>query len=501
MVDSDQSSSVWMTTKTPSVSELTGDLEADVCVVGAGIAGMTTAYLLARAGKSVVVLDDGPIGGGQTERTTAHLANAIDARYVEIERLHGERGARLTAASHSAAIDRIEAIAAEEGIDCQFERLDGYLFLGAGQPADLLSRELEASHRAGLADVERAPHAPLAGFDTGSCLRFPRQGAFHPLAYLAGLAKAIVRDGGRLHRAHATEMTGGSGARVRTREGPVVTASAVVVATNSPVNDLLAIHTKQASYSTYVIGASVPHGAVENALYWDTLDPYHYVRLASDCLLVGGEDHKTGQRDDARDRYARLESWARERFPMMGDVRFRWSGQVLEPVDGLAFIGRNPMDADNVFIATGDSGMGMTHGTIAGILISDLVLGRENPWVTLYDPSRKTPRALPEFLDEASNMAWQYTRWLTPGDVSSPDVITRGAGAVVRRGLAKVAIYRDVHGVLHECSAVCPHLGGIVTWNSSEHTWDCPCHGSRFDAYGHVLSGPANSDLPKEPAS
>jgi glycine/D-amino acid oxidase-like deaminating enzyme/nitrite reductase/ring-hydroxylating ferredoxin subunit len=507
-----QTASIWMQAAVPSYPKLAEDISVDVCIVGAGIAGMTTAYLLAREGKSVVVLDDGPIGGGQTERTTAHLASAIDDQYCEIERLHGERGAQLAAESHTAAIDCIERIVSREKINCDFERLDGYLFLSPNESTDLLDREMEAAHRAGLTDVERVDRAPLEDFNTGPCLRFPRQGQFHPLKYLAGLASAIVGYSGQIFTGtHAIDLSGGSPVRVRTSDGFVVTASAIVIATNTPVNDRVAIHTKQAAYLTYVIGARVPHGSVNKALYWDTLDPYHYVRLQSaasapsdtaigetasdDILIIGGEDHKTGQADDAADRYRRLEAWGRERFPAMQEVQFRWSGQVMEPVDGLAFIGHNPLDADNVFIATGDSGMGMTHGTIAGILISDLIIGRDNPWQTLYDPARKTLRAGMEFVKETSNMASQYTDWVTPGDVSSADEISADTGAVLRRGIKKIALYRDQHGGLHETSAICTHLGCIVAWNSSEHTWDCPCHGSRFDRYGHVINGPANRDL------
>ena len=510
---SGQSTSVWMaTTAMPQRAALAEDTGADVCVVGAGIAGMTTAYLLARAGRSVVVLDDGPIAGGQTQRTTAHLSNALDDRYFEIERLHGAQGARLAAESHTAAIDRIEAIVRDEQIDCDFERLDGYLFLPPGEAGDVLDRELAAAHRAGLTAVERLPRAPLAPFDTGPCLRFPGQGQFHPLKYLAGLARAIERDGGRIFTGtHAASIEGGTPARVKSAAGPTVTADAVVVATNTPVNDRVAIHTKQAPYLTYVIGARVPRGSVARGLYWDTLDPYHYVRLQAlpaeggadepqgspgdEVLIVGGEDHKTGQADDQPERYARLEAWARERFPTMQGVEFRWSGQVMETIDGLAFIGPNPLDEPNVFIATGDSGMGMTHGTIAGLLLTDLILGRENAWATLYDPARKTLRAAGEFARENLNVARQYGDWLTGGEVGSPEEVRPGMGAVVRRGLTKVAVYRDEQGVLHECSAVCPHLGCIVDWNDAEKTWDCPCHGSRFDRFGAVLNGPANADL------
>ena len=509
---SGQSTSVWMATATvPHQSKLVKDTHANVCVVGAGIAGMTVAYLLARQGKSVVVLDAGPIAGGQTQRTTAHLSNAIDDRYMEIEQLHGSEGARLAAESHTAAIDRIEAITREEGIDCDFERLDGYLFVPAGESTDLLDDELDATHRAGLMNVNRVQRAPVGFFDTGPCLCFPRQGQFHPLKYLAGLAKAIKRDGGQLFTGtHVEGIEGGPQARVKTQDGWVVTSDAVVVATNSPINDLVVIHTKQAPYLTYVIGAVVPRGSIPKALYWDTGSShdghpaaYHYLRLengtdaTSDILIVGGEDHKTGQADDEQLRHGRLEAWTRKRFPMMGEVKFRWSGQVMESIDGLAFIGRNPMDAPNVFVATGDSGMGMTHGTIAGILLTDLILGRENPWATLYNPSRKSLRAARQFVKENLNVARQFGNWLTGSDVPSLNEVARGSGAVIRRGMSKVAVYRDEQGACHECSAVCPHLGCIVDWNDVEKTWDCPCHGSRFDRQGLVMNGPANRDLPR----
>ena len=180
---------------------------------------------------------------------------------------------------------------------------------------------------------------------------------------------------------------------------------------------------------------------------------------------------------------------------MAEDIEFRWSGQVMEPVDGLAFIGRNPSDADNVYIATGDSGMGMTHGTIAGVLLTDLILGRANPWTELYNPSRKTLVAAKDFVEENLNVAAQYADLITPGDVKSVDEIEKGQGAVLRKGLSKIAAYREEDGTLHTVSAVCVHLGCVVTWNSAEKTWDCPCHGSRYDALGSVINGPANSDL------
>jgi glycine/D-amino acid oxidase-like deaminating enzyme/nitrite reductase/ring-hydroxylating ferredoxin subunit len=502
--DSGQTTSVWVATaEIPEFSPLAADTHADVCIVGAGIAGLTTAYLLAREGKAVALLDDGRIGGGMTERTTAHLSNAFDDRYQEMERLHGERGARLIADSHTAAIDRIERIIAEEKIECEFERLDGFLFAPPDQSKEVLEDELKAAHRAGLEGVEIVEGAPIADFDTGMCLRFPRQAQFHPLKYLAGLARAIQRDGGRIFTAtHVSQMEGGAKTYVKTGDGHTITAGAIVIATNTPINDIVTIHTKQAPYTTYVIGARVPRGSVTRALYWDTLDPYHYVRLGRsgsenyDLLIVGGEDHKSGQVDDYEQRHARLEAWARERWPMIEAVEFQWSGQVMEPVDGVAFIGRNPGDPRNVYVATGDSGMGMTHGTIAGILITDLVVGRECSWVPVYDPSRVTVRAAVDFARENLNVVAQYAAGFAgPGDVGSAEEVAPGTGAVIRRGLSKVAVYCDESGVRHELSAVCKHLGCIVDWNPVESSWDCPCHGSRYDKNGYVITGPANSDL------
>ncbi len=416
--------------------------------------------------------------------------------------MHGGKGARLAAGSHTAAIDRIEAIVAREKIDCDFERLDGYLFVPPGESTDVIDKELAASHRAGLSGVERIERAPLKSFNTRACLRFPLQAQFHPLKYLNALAQAIESKGGLIfNRTHAEEFIDGGPAVVKTSKGQVVSAGAIVVATNTPVNDWVAIHAKQAAYRTYVIGMKVPKGSVTRGLYWDTADPYHYVRLQDggkhEVLIAGGEDHKTGQVDNAGERFDRLEAWARERFPQTAGVEFRWSGQVMEPIDSLAFIGRNPGNM-NIYVVTGHSGTGMTYCTIAGILITDLILGRQNEGETIYDPSSISLRATPEFVKETVNVAAQYADYASAGDAGQVGEVAPGTGAVIRYGLSKVAIYRDTHGKLHKCSAVCPHLGGIVHWNSTEKTWDCPCHGSRFDPMGKVLNGPANKGL--EPA-
>jgi len=517
-----KTTSVWVAARAgldiPTYTPLASDVTCDVCVVGAGIAGLTSAYLLAREKKNVVVLDYGPIGDGQTGRTSAHLTAAIDDRYFEIRQMYGEGIARVCRESHSAAIDAIEEIAAREHIDCDFARVDGYLFLDPGDEPERLDRELAAAQLAGFATVEKLDRAPVRGFETGPCLRFPRQGRFHPLKYISGLCRAIEKMGGKIHCGNRVEdvqgadLAKGELCAARIQDGPTVRARAIVVATNTPapINDWMGIYTKQASYRTYMVGMRIPKGSVSDALYWDTgekqsgsrLRPYHYIRVEQssgdathDTLLVGGEDHKTGQFEPGDAPFAKLEKWVRDHFPSAQEVTHRWSGQVQEPEDGIAFIGKAPTKKPNVYVITGDSGMGLTHGTLGAILVRDLILGRANPWEQTYNPERKMIGAFADFVKENLNAVATFKDYVTPGEVSSEAEIQPGSGAIIREGLKKVAVYRDGAGVVHKCSPVCTHLGCIVQWNHVEASWDCPCHGSRFDPYGKVTMGPAITDL------
>jgi Rieske Fe-S protein len=280
--------------------------------------------------------------------------------------------------------------------------------------------------------------------------------------------------------------------------GLQVTADAGVLATNAPINDVIGYSSKVSSYMTYVIGARIPSGSVPPFIAFDTEDPYHYVRIQPagdhDVLIVGGEDHRTGQGEELAAPFAALEEWTHKTFSMAGEVIYRWSGQVRNSLDGLALIGRDLVD-EHIYIITGDTGMGMTHGTLGGMIITDLIGGRRNPWAELYDPARLPTQAAGGVVSELANTVSQLKEWVTGGDVSSEDEIPPNSGAVVGWGLGKAAVYRDPQGALHRYSALCSHTGCVIAWNDIEKTWDCPCHGSRYDAHGHVINGPAKHNL------
>jgi glycine/D-amino acid oxidase-like deaminating enzyme/nitrite reductase/ring-hydroxylating ferredoxin subunit len=461
---------------------------------------------LLKAGLKVIVLEDGKIGSGETGRTTAHLVNAIDDRYSEIEKTWGAEVSRLVAESHTAAINFIEEAIRNEGVACDFQRVDGYLFLHPSDRIKTLREEFEATRSAGL-NTELLPEIPGLNME-GMALRFPNQAHFHPMKYLTALARSVIDLGGQIYQyTHVTKIDN-TGVEINELK---VTASHIVVATNSPINNRVTMHTKQFAYRTYVIAAEIPKGSVPDALWWDTgnvestwvAKPYHYVRIhpfndTTDLLIVGGEDHKTGQAgaEDIKEeeRYYLLEQWARDHFPMITNIAYNWSGQVLEPVDMLAFIGRNPGD-ENIYIITGDSGNGMTHGSIGAMLIRDLITGTENPWTKVYDPSRITLSTGIDYLKEVGNMTGQYVDLVNGGDIDSIDSLPAGQGAIIRSGLKKMAVYKDENNSVHAYSAVCPHLGCYVRWNADEKSFDCPCHGSRFSCEGKVINGPALSDL------
>jgi glycine/D-amino acid oxidase-like deaminating enzyme/nitrite reductase/ring-hydroxylating ferredoxin subunit len=500
----ENSTSVWMDVKVaPGAAPLTADASADVVVVGSGIAGLSTAYELVLAGYSVIVLDRGVIAGGMTVRTTAHLAPVCDDGLSDLLAMRGRDLARGFQASQAAAVDRIQQIQERLKIDCDFRRLPAFLFLDPDSDETVLDDEVSAAAEIGVA-VERGVGLPLRGLGGRPYLTYPRQATFHPLKYLRGLAEALASDGCRLHPFSAVTAVAEAGEAVwvKVEGGHVVTARHAVVATNSPIHDLVAIHTKQAPYRTYAMGFEIAPGLLADALYWDTADPYHYVRLVSgraegdeaDVLIVGGEDHKSGEADDAGERFDRLEGWIRALVPDLGPERFRWSGQVMDTLDYGGFIGAEG-GSSRVFLATGDSGQGMTHGVVASLIISDLIAGRLSPFADVYDPDRKPVKAATTYVSENLTAVTNMAQYLMPGEVSSVDELEPGQGAIVREGLMKIAAYRAPDGTLFERSAICTHLGCHLAWNSFEQCWDCPCHGSQFAPDGAVLNGPAISPL------
>ncbi|CAN7622699.1 FAD-dependent oxidoreductase [Bosea sp. LjRoot237] len=497
----EQSRSVWMDVEVVSdAAPLAESTKADVAIVGAGIAGLSIAYELALRSRSVIVLDRGPIAGGMTARTTAHLAPSCDDSLSELLAMRGQELASGFQASQNAAVDRIEAIQAELDIDCEFRRLDGILFLDPASEPSVLDDEVSAASEIGV-KVERGRGLPLETLQDRAFLRYPGQATFHPLKYLRGLAEALEKKGARLHAFSAVEEISEDqgGVHLRLTSGHMVDGSYVVVATNSPIHDLFALHTKQAPYRTYAMGFEIERGALADALYWDTEDPYHYVRLTSgadgkDVLIVGGEDHKTGEANDAPARFAALESWIRVLVPELGPELYRWSGQVMDTLDYCAFIGRES-GRERTFVTTGDSGQGMTHGVVASLIIPDLIDGRDNPYAAVYDPGRKPIGAAATFVTENSTAATNLAQYLMPGELESVEELEPGQGAIVRDGLSKIAAYRGEDGALYQRSAVCTHLGCHLHWNSLEKCWDCPCHGSHFAPDGSVLNGPAIAPL------
>jgi glycine/D-amino acid oxidase-like deaminating enzyme/nitrite reductase/ring-hydroxylating ferredoxin subunit len=480
---------------------LDGDTRCDVAVIGSGIAGLSTAYELSERGLSVMVIDRGKITSGMTSRTSAHLAPLCDDLMSEMKKLKGIEQSKLFYESQAAAVDRIEEIRKKHDIDCDFRRLDGFLFQGNGMPADIIDQELDVVREVG-APVNRLMGVPFKDCEYRHVLQYPRQATFHPLKYLAGLAEVLTKNGVRLVcDTPVEEVIEENGAvTIKTARG-TVRAGQAVVATNSPISDRFALHSKMAPYRTYVIVFEIKSGSLPDALYWDTEEPYHYVRLqpgsrGKDLVLVGGEDHKSGEANDADRRFERLEQWVRALIPQLGDVTHRWSGQVLDTIDYAGFIGRDP-SSKYIYVATGDSGQGLTHGVMGAMLNTSLILEGKSSWAEVYAPGRTPIRAAKNFVTENITALKNLAEYLAPGEVASVNALKPGDGGIVRQGLKKIAAYRDRDGGLHLRSAACTHLGCHLHWNSFETCWDCPCHGSMFDVDGQPINAPAIGPLAK----
>jgi glycine/D-amino acid oxidase-like deaminating enzyme/nitrite reductase/ring-hydroxylating ferredoxin subunit len=500
-------SSLWLESPFPPFKKLDKHESVDVAVVGGGITGLTAAYLLASAGKSVALLDRGRFAQAETGHTTAHLTMATDKRLGDLVAQVGRPHAQAAWDAGLAAIAQIDEATRTHGIDCDFAWVDGYLHAARpsnGQPVEVQARQLreEAELAADLGfDAEFVDAVPSV--DTPG-IRFAGQARFHPRRYLAGLAAAAASLGARLYE-HSEAVEFESEPLSIRANGYTVTCDDVILATHNPlvgVSGLLSatlFQTKLALYTSYVIAGRVARGQVPDALFWDTREPYHYLRIepqsSHDLVIFGGEDHKTGQAEDTDACYARLEQALRARVPGI-EPTHRWSGQVIETPDGLPYIGRA---ADHQYLATGFAGNGMTFGTLAGMMIADAILGRANPWAELFSPDRRAMgRGLWDYVKENADYPYYLIRDRFAGsDGRSLRAVKRGQGAVVERGGQKQAVYRDETGAVTLRSAICTHMGCVVGWNKAEGTWDCPCHGSRFKTDGSVIAGPAEQPLPE----
>lgn len=489
--------SPWMaTTEEAGYPALDRDLSVDVAVLGAGIVGLTSALLLGREGLSVAVVEAGRVGAGVTGHTTAKLSSLHGLTYASIESKFGEDGARSYADLNESGIALVRQLAGELGIDCDLRTKPAFTYAPGQSDVASVEREVEAARAAGLA----------ASFTTDTGLPFPVAGAirvedqaeFHPRRYLLGLARAVEGVGGSVfEQTRALNAKEGSPAKVETRDH-TLSAAHVVVATHVPFLDrglYFARTHPERSYALLCRTATPP----PQGMYLSTESPAHTVRSVplggEELLLVGGESHKTGQGDGAGS-YARLEDFAREHFDVVS-VEYRWSSQDNMPVDGVPYIGRLWPLSRRVLTATGFKKWGLAAGTSAAEVLRDAVLGRENRWADFVDPGRfKLLAAARSAIGENANVGARFVGdRLRRGITRTAGQLEPGEAAIVRDGTRRLAAYRDADGELHAVSAFCTHLRCLVSWNSGERTWDCPCHGSRFTIDGEVLQGPATKPL------
>jgi glycine/D-amino acid oxidase-like deaminating enzyme/nitrite reductase/ring-hydroxylating ferredoxin subunit len=479
-------------------------LHVDVAVLGGGIAGLTTALLLKADGAKVAVVEAGRVGGGVTAYTTAKVTSLHGIQYQSVESSFGEDGARAYAEANEAGLARVARFVEELGIDCDFRRKPAFTYAEDEDDRGKIEDEVESALRAGL-EASYTEETDLP-WPVAAAIRVEDQAEFHPRRYLLALAEAIPGGGSHVfERTRALAVAGGKErVRVSTTRGEL-TADQVVVATHFPFLDRGGYFARMHPERSYGLGLYLNGGAAApQGMYLSTESPSHTVRShptpRGEMVIAGGESHKTGQGGDTAERVARLERWARERFDVRS-IEYRWSTQDNMPVDGVPYIGRLAPFQKRIWVATGFMKWGLTNGTAAGMILTDLIAERSNPWADLFDSTRFKPFAsAKELVKENANVGARFVGdHLGRPDARSVEALAPGQAGIVRRGAGKVAAYRADDGTLHEVSAVCTHLGCQVKWNEAERSWDCPCHGSRFDPTGRVIQGPAVKDLePKE---
>ena len=483
----------------PTHDPLAGDRTVDVAVVGGGIAGMAAARCLKDAGRSVAVVESDRVASGVTGHSTAKLTSQHGLIYRELIDRFGGGAARRYAGANEAAIDEVEARVEAFDLDCEFERTTAYTYTTARGGRRRVRDEYEAARRLGLpASYTRSTDLP---YEVEAAVAFEDQARFDPRAYLLGLAETIPGDGSYVYEeTTALDVDRGNRCRVETDRGTVV-ADDVVVATHFPFYDRGLYFSRLTPKQSYVLAVRLqdPDDAPEGMYYRDG-DPYFSVRPHAggdeSMVLIGGQNHRTGHGHDATGTYRLLEREARNKFDVE-EVAYRWSTQDFVSVDGVPFVGRLAPQTPHVYVATGFGGWGLTNGTAAGMLLADLIVGRENEWRAVYRPTRVEPAASArEFVDHNAKAARHFLSDHL-GKPKRPTLadLSRDEAAVVDGDDGPVAAYRDGEGEVHAVSAVCTHLSCNVQWNDAERSWDCPCHGSRFDVDGTVIDGPAVEPL------
>jgi glycine/D-amino acid oxidase-like deaminating enzyme/nitrite reductase/ring-hydroxylating ferredoxin subunit len=491
-----ESSSLWVASeRLPSFPAFSGLADVDVVVVGAGITGITAAVLLKAAGKRVALVEAERAAQGVTGYTSAHLTEVPDCRYRTLLSHFGEDGGRTAAQGMRAALQTIERFVRERRIDCGFQRVPGFYYTERAAGVRDVEEEGEAARRLGV-DARPTRDVPLP-FDVKAALRFGDQARFHVREYLRPLLESVPGHGSAVFEGTRVEdVRDGTPCVVETENGEIRAAD-VVMATHVPLNRLL-LQTKLAHYRSYVLACEATR-RVGDALFWDDQDPYHYVRIADvhgrRLLLVGGEDHKVGQEDDTEARFEALLAWAAARFDVR-EVVHRWSAQVAEPVDGMPYLGLNS-GSSHVYVGTGYSGTGLTFGTLAATIAADLILGRPNPYAEVFDATRVKPVAsAARFVAENVDFPAHFVAdRIKRAESDSADAVGPGQGRVVEIDGHKRAVFRTEAGEVSVLDPVCPHMGCLVAFNDAEKSWDCPCHGSRFDTDGTVINGPAVAPL------
>jgi glycine/D-amino acid oxidase-like deaminating enzyme/nitrite reductase/ring-hydroxylating ferredoxin subunit len=482
---------------------LAEERRADVCVVGAGITGLSTALELVRQGRSVVLLDASRIGDGTTGHSTAKVTSQHSLTYARIRSTHGADGARAYAEANEAAKERI-AERAEGGIDCDFRRRDAWVYATDGRQRKLLERETRAAREAGL-PAELREDVPLP-FETSGGMRFTGQAEFDPQRYVLGLARELEQAGGEIFENTRAVQVKESGAGVSVvAEGGRVEAGHAVLATLIPFLDRGLFFARAFGTRSYVITARIA-GPPPEAMLITAGSPMRSIRAvpsgSEELLMVGGESHDVGARDAQPERYGRLAEFARAHWDLRS-VEHHWSSQDFAPDDGVPYIGPLHPRSARIRVATGLKKWGITGGTVASMLISDEIAGRENPWAGLFSSTRFKPLAqAPKLISENSRVGVHFLadRLRDRGGRAIED-LRPGEGGIVSADGQKVAGYRDDEGRLHAVSSRCTHLYCQVVWNGAERTWDCPCHASRFSVDGEVLNGPAVRPLEKRPLS